>query len=99
MRWDPVEPGSPPKKPGSVEAVVDEMISREWVRAFVLNVENSNNDARVLAMVELRCWCASEFGPMGGSQNPEPHERWCGLGTLILFRDPDDAFVFKMRWC
>lgn len=41
-------------------------------------------------------WCDDNFGcpvqAMTGS-------RWYALSAIIYFRDDDDAFAFRMRWC
>ncbi|RYF04441.1 MAG: hypothetical protein EOO77_29630 [Oxalobacteraceae bacterium] len=56
--------------------------------AFVQCVRFTERYDPWLALV----WCCEEFGSATG-------ERWAFQDGLFFFRDPDDAFAFKLRWC
>jgi hypothetical protein len=40
-------------------------------------------------------WCAEQFG----LQDQVMASRWFGTGGDYWFRDMEDAFAFRMRWC
>lgn len=48
-------------------------------------------------MREARAWCAEQFGKEG--QTHGPPDRWFSAYRVVYFRDSNDAFAFKMRWC
>lgn len=58
--------------------------------------------------IEMDRWCTSRHGRMAlFTYPPLPGEdgqrfglngQWCRLGQTFYFREPDDAFEFRMRW-
>lgn len=61
-------------------------------RFAVLDTVTCGNHQQILE------WCSEHFGPPG----PKPlGSRWmmAGDGFFFYFRDEDDAFAFRMRWC
>jgi hypothetical protein len=43
----------------------------------------------------LHAWCTQEFGDRGGPSG----SRWYAGRVIFWFRDEQDAFVFRLRWC
>lgn len=44
---------------------------------------------------EIMRWCTEQFGPKGQVMA----SRWFGVQGDYWFRDMNDAFAFKLRWC
>lgn len=47
---------------------------------------------------EILEWCIEQFGRPARDPKLFRTPRWLQAADAAYFRDPDDAFIFKMRW-